>query len=318
MADEKDTAPKRPNSIEWAKERAEAAKKRLEAEAKAAKYPAKKADLARKDDQQIKLELWPEATRGVPNAILRGALFGISRERKVHKRRTLVAAVEGYEIRFKGETFNQTDLDTLEAMLHLAMPHPLGKKVEFTVHSFLQALGRKTSGQQHEQFKEQIARLIGGVVEITDLKTCITFMGTLVHKAYRDEKTGRYVVIFDKDMFALYESGYTLIDWQQRMALGQNNLAKWLHGFYGSHAAPFAYKVATLLNLCGSTTTHKEFKRNLKQSLDALVTAGAIQSWRIDDADLVHIKRTPAPAQVRHLTKKKRGAPPQNSENKAR
>ena len=28
-------------------------------------------------DRQMKLELWPAATRGVPNAVLRGALFGI-------------------------------------------------------------------------------------------------------------------------------------------------------------------------------------------------------------------------------------------------
>jgi hypothetical protein len=304
MADEKDTAPKRPNSIEWAKERAEAAKKRLEAEAKAAKKPT----VARKDDRQMKLELWPEATRGVPNAILRGSLFGIGRERKIYKRRTLVAAVDGYEIRFKGETFNQTDLDVLEAMLHLAMPHPLGKKVEFTVHSFLQALGRGVGKEQHEQFKDQVMRLVTGGIEITDTNAGITFMGTLLHKAYRDEKTGRYVVIFDKDMLALYESGYTLIDWRQRMALGQNNLAKWLHGFYASHAAPFAYKVETLLQLCGSAAEPKKFKQLLKKSLDALVTAGAIQSWSIDSADLVHIKRTPAPAQVRHLTKKKKQA----------
>ena len=97
-------------------------------------------------DRQLKLELWPEEVRGVPNAILRGALFGVGQERTVHKKRTLVAAVEGYEIRFKGETFNQTDLDVLEGMLHIAMPHPLGKRVEFSVHSFLKALGRKTSG----------------------------------------------------------------------------------------------------------------------------------------------------------------------------
>ena len=167
-----------------------------------------------------------------------GALFGISRERKTHKKRTLIAAVEGYEIRFKGETFNQTDLDALEGMLHLAMPHPLGKKVEFSVHSFLKELGRGTGKEQHEQFKEQVMRLVTGGIEITDLKAKITFIGTLVHKAYRDEVTGRYIVIFDKDMLALYEAGYTLIDWQQRMALGQNNLAKWLHGFYSSHASP--------------------------------------------------------------------------------
>jgi len=256
-------------------------------------------------ERQMKLELWPDATRGVPNAVLRGALFGIGRERKTHKKRTLIAAVEGYEIRFKGETFNQTDLDALEGMLHLAMPHPMGKKVEFSAHSFLKELGRKTSGEQHEQLKEQMSRLIGGVVEITDLKAKITFIGTLVHKAYRDEVTGRYVVMFDKDMLALYEAGYTLIDWQQRMALGQNNLAKWLHGFYSSHAAPFAYKVDTLRGLCGSTAELKKFKQVLKKSLTELAGVGAIEAWSIDSDDLVQIERKPSPSQRKHLTKVK-------------
>lgn len=256
-------------------------------------------------DRQMKLELWPAATRGVPNAVLRGALFSIGRERKIHKKRTLIAAVEGYEIRFKGETFNQTDLDALEGMLHLAMPHPLGKKVEFSVHSFLKELGRGVGKEQHEQFKEQVMRLVTGGIEITDLKAKITFIGTLVHKAYRDEVTGRYVVIFDKDMLTLYESGYTLIDWQQRMALGQNNLAKWLHGFYSSHAAPFAYKVDTLRGLCGSTAELKKFKQVLKKSLVDLVNVGAIEAWSIDSDDLVQIERKPSPSQRKHLTKAK-------------
>ena len=256
-------------------------------------------------DRQMKLELWPDATRGVPNAVLRGALFGIGRERKTHKKRTLLAAVEGYELRFKGETFNQTDLDALEGMLHLAMPHPLGKKVEFSAHSFLKELGRKTSGEQHEQFKEQVMRLVTGGIEITDLKAKITFIGTLVHKAYRDEVTGRYIVIFDKDMLALYEAGYNLIDWQQRMALGQINLAKCLHGFYSSHAAPFAYKVDTLRRLCGSTAELKKFKQGLKKSLAELADVGAIEAWSIDADDLVQIERKPSPSQRKHLTKAK-------------
>ena len=303
MADKKDTPPPSGNSIEWAKKRAEEAKKRLDAEAEQVKRTVKKVSAP---DSQMRLELWPESTRGVPNAILRGSLFGISRERKVLKKRTLVAAVDGYEIRFKGETFNQTDLDVLEAMLHLAMPHSLGKKVEFSVHSFLQDIGRGVGKEQHEQFKDQIARLIGGVVEITDILARRTFIGTLINKAYRDEKTGRYIVIFDKDMLALYESGYTLIDWKERMSLGQNNLAKWLHGFYSTHAAPFPYKVETILKLCGSTTTLKAFKVALKKSLTELVTVEAIQSWSIDASDLVHIERMPTPTQMKHLAIKKR------------
>ena len=267
---------------------------RKKAEAKKVPVPA----------QQLKLELWPDEVRGVPNAILRGALFGVGQERKVHKKRTLIAAVEGYEIRFKGETFNQTDLDVLEGMLHVAMPHPLGKRVEFSVHSFLKALGKGTSGKHHEEFKEQVARLIGGVVEITDLKARMTFMGTMVHKAYRDEASGRYVVIFDKDMLALYEAGYSHIDWNQRMALGKSTLAKWLHGFYATHAAPYPYKVSTLHNLCGSETKELyKFRQQLRKALDELLCVGAIDGWDIDEDDLVTVQRKPSKAQKKHLTR---------------
>ena len=255
-------------------------------------------------DNQLKLELWPDEVRGVPNAILRGALFGVGQERTVYKRRTLVAAVEGYEIRFKGEAFNQTDLDVLEGMLHVAMPHPLGKRVEFTVHSFLKALGRKTSGEQHEQFKEQVTRLIGGVIEITDTKAKVTFMGTLVSKAFREDESGRYVVIFDKDMLNLYEAGYSHIDWNQRMALGKSTLAKWLHGFYATHAKPYPYKVETLHNLCGSLDKSlRSFRQKLKKALDELIKVGAIEGWNIDQDNLVTVQRTPSKAQQKHLNR---------------
>lgn len=255
-------------------------------------------------DRQLKLELWPDEVRGVPNAILRSALFGVGQERTVHTKRTLVAAVEGYEIRFKGETFNQTDLDVLEGMLHIAMPYPLGKRVEFTVHSFLKALGRGTSGKHHDEFKEQVTRLIGGVIEITDTKTRMTFIGTLISKAFRDEDTGRYVVIFDKDMLNLYEAGYSHIDWKQRMGLRKSTLAKWLHGFYATHAKPYPYKVETLHNLCGSLDKSlRSFRQKLKKALDELVNVGAIDGWRIGQDDLVTVLRTPSRSQKKHLNR---------------
>ena len=281
-------------------ENLELAKARVGAAAKAAKKaPAPK---------QLSLELWPDAVRSLPNSVLRGALFGVSVTRKTHKKRTLIAALENYEIRFKGETFNQTDLDTLQGMLHLARPHPLGTRVEFSVHSFLKELGRKVSGEQHEQFKEQIVRLMGGVVEITSIKDQKTFMGTLVHKAFRDEATGRYVVIFDEDMLQLYQTGHTLIDWEQRQALGKNNLAKWLQGFYASHAKPFPYKVETIFNLCGSTTDRLgDFRKLLRLALDQLINVGAIKSWSIDPkTDLVAVVNVPSQAQLKHLAKAKK------------
>lgn len=256
-------------------------------------------------DRQLKLELWPDAVRGVPNAILRSALFGVSKDRQIHKTRTMVASVEGYDIRFKGEMFNQTDLDLWEMLLHLARLQPLGTEVEFSAHSLLKALGRGTGGKDHEDLKEQLMRLIGGAVEITWTKEQRAFAGALVSGYFRDDETGRYVVKFNKDMAKLYGMGYTNIDWEERQSLGQDLLAKWLHGHYASHAAAYPYKVETLRTWSRSTTKRlSDFRTALRAALDKLRDVGAIKSWRIDPVtDLVTVVTVPSKAQLKHLTK---------------
>lgn len=254
--------------------------------------------------RQLSLELWPEAVRGVPNAVLRGSLFTVSKKRATAKKRELLAAVEGIEIRFKGERFNQTDLDLWEMLLHLARLQPLGNQVEFSAYALLKELGRGTGGKDHEELKEAIARLRGGVVEITWLSQGDkgrTFGGGLLADYYRDEATQRYVVIFDEKMLSLYEGGYTYVNWEQRKALGSNSLAKWLQGFYSSHANPYNYKVETIKNLCGSTVARlPDFRRLLKSALEELVNVGSIKSWTIVD-DLIEVVRVPTKSQAKHL-----------------
>jgi hypothetical protein len=255
---------------------------------------------------QLSLELWPDTVRAVPNAVLRGSLFTVSKQRATAKKRVLLAAVDGIEIRFKGERFNQVDLDLWEMLLHLARLQPLGNQVQFTAHSLLKELGRGIGGKDHDDLKEDIARLLGGVVEITWTDTGKTFLGHLVEKAYRDEVTQRYVVLFDEKMLSLYAGGYSYIDWDRRKALKGNSLAKWLQGFYASHAAPYPYKVETIKNLCGSTVGRlTDFRRLLKSALDELIDVGSIKSWDIKD-DLIHVVTVTTKSQARHLHKKLR------------
>jgi hypothetical protein len=67
------------------------------------------------------LPLWPEPARGVPNDILRSALFaaiqGKGREYFKHK---LLASYDGVQIRYTGEQLDQSDLDVWEQAIHLA------------------------------------------------------------------------------------------------------------------------------------------------------------------------------------------------------
>lgn len=257
----------------------------------------------------LQLGFWPDAVRGVPNAALRGALFSISKEREMAKKRQRLATVDGYQIMFKGERFNQNDLDLWEMLLHIGRQQPYGKHIEFVAGDLLKSLGRDKGGADYEVLKEDISRLMGGVVEITFTDTKETFIGSLIHNAYREETSQRYVIVFDEKMRKLYDAGYTHVDWEQRMKLKDNSLAKFLHGFYATHAAPLPYKVETIKELSGSTTERlTDFRKALRVALEKLKGVGAITSWIIDPkSDLVRVRRKASVSQQKHLQTRREG-----------
>lgn len=254
----------------------------------------------------LQLGFWPDSVRGVPNAALRGALFSISKEREMAKKRQRLAAVDGYQIIFKGERFNQRDLDLWEMLLHIGRQQAYGGSVEFVASKLLEALDRGVGGADYDELKEDIARLKAASVEILFTDTNQTFAGSLIQNFYRDEETQRYAVVFDAKMLKLYDSGYSHVDWEQRRKLKGDSLAKWLHGFYATHAAPLRYKVASIRELCGSTTGRLvDFRVALRKALDKLKTVGAITSWSIDTkTDLVTVRRKGSVSQQRHLENK--------------
>ncbi len=251
----------------------------------------------------VQLPLWPEPARGVPNSILRSALFAAiqGKDRRTLKRE-LLTAMNGIEVRFTGLQLDQSDMDVFEQALHLARQHPLGTRCDFTAHAFLKMLGRKTGKSGHEWLKDVYARLIGCGVEITHAGK--TYGGSLL-KFYRDEETGRYVVVFDPDMLKLYNAGWTATDWTQRQLLKRKPLALWLHGFYSSHAEPYPMKMETLIRLSGSgNKNRRSYTTKMKNAHDDLKAVGAIDSYSID-GDLVGIKRIPSDSQKKHLRKAK-------------
>lgn len=254
-----------------------------------------------------KLPPWSEAVRGVPNVILRSSLFNIRNEREVFKKRTLIVSNTDIEMRFLGTRFNQTDLDVWEALLHLARQQPLGSKVKFCAKTFLGILGRHKGKTQRDQLKEEIARLVGGYIEITWKKKKKTFFGHLITGGERNEDTDEYEVVLNENLFLLYDLGFSHINWEQRRAL-KGNLAKWLHGFYTSHISTkdnkYKYNVERLRQMCDSSMSLSHFhKKLLESALDDLVRVGAITSWEISPNKLVHVVAIPSKSQIKYLNK---------------
>ena len=253
----------------------------------------------------VQLPLWPEPVRGVPNSILRSALFGaIKRGRRMFMQREPIASYEGVTILQTGPRLDQADLDVWEQCMHLARTGGLGTRIQFAAHGFLKATGRATGGKDVEWLKGAFARLASSVVEIKDGKRA--YFGPMLHHGTRDDETGHYCIEINPAIVSLYGSdGWSAVEFEQRKALKRQPLAQWLHGFYTTHAAPYPIKVETIHRLSGSENKElKGFRRELREAL-AKLEAATGWTWEIDDSDLVQINKRPTGSQARHLIRQK-------------
>jgi len=257
-----------------------------------------------------------EDTRAVSNPMARCALFAPVKERQFFKDYVTVGEVDGVKIEFKGEQLNQDDHDSLLQLVKIANYHHLGEDLRHAVNPILRELGRGTHKSQREQFFAEIDRLVSGTLRLTPkgkpsyICHLIDDASTPQDQAVLPEYRRHLVYRLNPRLPMFYNSAiYTLFDWRDRLKLkGRGSeFAKWLHLWIIGNAEQFAHKVETIREKCGSTTKDlKKFRQLLRQALDLLKKAGIITSWRIDEADRVHIERTPSPAQLGHLAKKAR------------
>lgn len=249
------------------------------------------------------LPVWPEPVRGVPNSVLRSALFGaIKRGKRAFQQRVKKASVEGVTVIHTGPQLDQADLDVWEECLHLARTGQLGTRIDFTAGGFLKAIERGTGKSQHEWLKSAFARLSSSVVEVADGKRA--YFGPMLIGGARDDETGHYVIEMNPKIVSLFgHDGWSSIESEARRALKKQPLSQWLHGFYSSHARPFPMKVETLHRLCGSENKQMAgFRRELTEALKRMAD---VTGWtcEICDSDLVQVEKTGTASQARHLLK---------------
>ncbi|NOY71634.1 MAG: hypothetical protein GXP14_04545 [Gammaproteobacteria bacterium] len=239
-------------------------------------------------DQQ--LPMWQDYQRGAPVCVLRSSIFGVvKRGRRRYLRREELAKWGEDKISYSGERLDQADLDVWLELLHLVRTTPLGQTVAFEKYTFLRQLGRSTGRQNWRWLEDSIARMMASTVEIkTGTKR---YLGALIHKGYIDDESGRYVVILNTELMALFHAGYTLQHAKKRLLLS-TDLAKWLCGYLESHKAtedhPHRVSVKRLHELCGSETKNlKHFRSKLKSAVDQLAEQEVIKKWTITKNDIL-------------------------------
>lgn len=245
--------------------------------------------------QVIKLPLWPEAVRAVPNGVLRSALFGaIRRGPRRYLDREKVAALEGVEIEYTGQRLDQGDLDMWECVLHMARSQTMGQECRFTAYAMLKILGKADTGGNREVLHRKLLRLRANAVEMRQGR--FSYIGGLLDEVYKDNTTQEYVVVINPKLHPLFAADqFTQIDWDVRRTLDGKSLAQWLHGFYASHAEPYPISMATLLRLSGSENIEpRSGRQKLRQALEAVKKASEnhAQSFSYEIVGgVIHVKK---------------------------
>lgn len=256
----------------------------------------------------VQLPLWPEAVRGVPNGILRSALFGaIARGKRRYIDGEQLASVEGVQVIYTGQRLDQGDLDVWESVLHAVRAQEMGSQCRVTSYALLKLMGKTDTGKNRQTLHKRLTRLRASAVEIRQGQ--YLYIGGLLAGAAKDEHTQEWVIEIDAKLRPLYaRDQFTQIDWDIRHALDGKPLAQWLHGFYASHARPFPVRAETLLELSGSEDANpRSSRQSLRKALDAVAAACKAHGERFGyqlEGDLVHVARTPSRSQQNHLNKK--------------
>jgi hypothetical protein len=244
---------------------------------------------------------WAEALRAAPLALLRSALFGVVRRgRRQYLNEVEIAVWPGISIYYKGEQLDQADQDVWMQAVHLFRHLGLGERLCLSAYSFLKAIGRSTGKHNIDWLKRSFTRMVACALVIK-VGRC-TYVGNLVQEFWLDERTGKYVLSINPRLADLFREGYSLIEWEQRQALGSKNLAKWLLGYVATHQAttlkPHFIGLDKLQRLCGSDMKGRDFKYWTRHYMAELQALGAVASWCLDgvDGDVLKFIRPPEKA----------------------
>jgi TrfA protein len=246
----------------------------------------------------IQLPTWGVGSRGAPNEILRSALFNArnkKRQREYLEKATIAVIGEG-EITYTGRELRQDDETVWLQLIHLARALSLGELVEFTAYSFIKSLRWNNSAKSYKRLRDSLERMQATALTVYSKRIGEgVSLSMIPFFAWRQGRNGpplpMYQVRIAPELIELFSGvRYTLIEWQQRLAL-PNGLATWLHGYYASHKEPYPIKLETIRKGAGLTINRKDhLKEQTEIALEALKRVGFLKSWKIE-GDLVYVER---------------------------
>jgi hypothetical protein len=269
--------PSTTGGVEWLKEKAEEAQLRL----------------------QLFMPFCSPEFRQVPNEIVRSALF-TCRNRKTPRenfKKKQIAVIGDGSIIYQGEELRQDDETVWMHIIYLARGVQLDEPINFVPHTFLHDIRWPTNGAGYDRLRTSLDRMAATGMIVSSARLGRAVNVSLIRKIeYSCEIEGKVVplkiwsVWIEKEIRILFDPEYlTCIDWGMYHELG-SGVAKKLFLYWSSHRSPFPLKIETLMDLCSTRSTRKEFKRTLSEALAELQAVGFLSCWKVTN-NLWSVKR---------------------------
>ncbi|MDX8399847.1 MAG: plasmid replication initiator TrfA [Gallionellaceae bacterium] len=236
------------------------------------------------------LAAFPKGRHVMPNGWARSPLFSIvGRGRRRYLKGEKIAAWEGWEITFRGEQLDQSDLDVLLAAVILVSQSNDGE-ARTSHRALLKAAGKKGAGSKDIVWlKTSLSRMTA-----TDLSLSHNgkaYHGNILNWA---DENGEVLIWLNNAQSWLWKDT-TWLSIEQRRAL-RLDLSKWLQVYVCSHKAtkrrPHFIKLDRLQELCGSEIARsRRFREQVANAMAELDQEGIIAQWTITENNVLKFAR---------------------------
>lgn len=295
---------------------AQARRKKVEL-AKEAQVSSAKAEALAQRYAEGQLALWSEAERGMPNELVRCAVFSAKNRKEPRvsypsATPLVLQLIGGGEIRYTGEELRQDDETVWMQLVHMAKENR-AESITFTPYSLLKAINWPIKGDSYKRLLTSLRRLRANSLEVYssrfDRGVSTSLIGEFEYSEKGESPWRVHVFSNENKLFLLFDKLYSRVEWETRLALPEG-VATWLHSFLSSHKQPFPHKVETLalgagmlleapedLELSPSELQAKrkkrlrEARRTLTKALESLKSIGFLADFQVSRKGLVTVRR---------------------------
>lgn len=237
--------------------------------------------------------------------------------RKENAQVEIISSSKRYQIFYTGEQLAQSDLSFYLKLIPLygLGKMKLGESCWINLHEFLVDGYKTLNSQTYARLEEKIIRLYNAEVAIIRPGIPPYFCRLISGRSeIFTGKGNKKIIEITLDPIlreAFLIDGYSFINLTERSALGNNQLALWIHSYYARHAKPYPITAEFVYEKSGSKA--KEFARWVRRSLSpALDKINDFNGWNlyidlssgVDESKIFCKEKPTTTSQQKYLSKK--------------